>query len=218
MTQAQVTSQVSDPDGTSTGVASAGPKPARSRSQIAKANNRKGKERERNVAKYLQVNGFPGAERAVRAGYRSSSRTSPDQGDITGTPGIAWQVKDTAEREWWRIPRFMQDTQAQAKAANADFGILVVRRPGHSYPGEWWAHMYFIDLACLVAGVAQLVDVTARSLWFPVRYELQDVIPLLRAAGYGTPPEEPDDLDDETRASLMRGIADVEAGRVQDLP
>lgn len=183
----QVASTAQPLDEGTAGGASVATKPRRTRSQIGKANNRKGKDRELRVVAYLRVNGFPGAERMVRTGYRHSGRTSPDCGDITGTPGIAWQVKDIAEREWWRIPRILVDTQAQADAARADFGVLVIRRAGHAHPSEWWAHMYAADLLRLVAGIPQALSAALR---FPIRFELQELVPLLRVAGYGTPPAE----------------------------
>lgn len=159
--------------------------PRRTRSQIAKSNNQKGKDRERRVVKFLQVSGFPGAERTVRTGYRNKGREFYDQGDIDGTPGLAWQIKAVAEREWSRVPQYMLETQKQAKAAGADIGILVIPRPRHAHPGEWWAHMYFADVLRLVTDVPQTV--ASSSLRFPVRFELQELIPLLRVAGYGTP-------------------------------
>jgi hypothetical protein len=93
-------------------------------------------------------------------------------------------VKDIAETSWWKIPAILAETAAQAKAAQADFGVLVIRRPGHAHPSEWWAHMYLSDLLRLVVGVPQ--DVTI--LHFPIRFELQELLPLLSVAGYGTPP------------------------------
>ena len=162
------------------------PRPPRTRSQIGKANSAKGKIRERNVVSYLRVSGFPGAERTVRTGYRVAGRTSRDHGDIDGTPGIAWQIKDVAEREWWRIPGWMTDTKEQAKAAGADIGVLVIRRAGHAHPSEWWAHMYLGD-------VIELLDLhtiyPTGNTWFPIRFELQHLLPLLHMAGYGTPPD-----------------------------
>ena len=59
-----------------------------------RSNMSKGKAAERAVARWLRENGWPQADRAVRTGYRSSLRTSDDPGDIVGTPGLAWQVKD----------------------------------------------------------------------------------------------------------------------------
>lgn len=191
-----------------TGEAPTPEKPRRTRSQIGKANNRKGKDRELRVVAYLRVNGFPGAERMVRTGYRNSGRVSHDCGDITGTPGIAWQVKDIAEREWYKIPRILVDTEAQAMAGKADFGVLVIRRAGHAHPSEWWAHMYLADLVRLVVGDDQSANANASHfagsdiceserralLKFPIRFELGELLPLLRVAGYGTP------LDEEASA------------------
>jgi hypothetical protein len=147
----------------------------------------------------LRVNGFPGAERMVRTGYKNSGRTSPDCGDITGTLGIAWQVKDIAERDWYKIPRILVDTEAQAMAGKADFGVLVIRRPGHAHPSEWWAHMYLSDVFRLVVDGGQsagsdICDSERRSAAltrFPIRFELGELIPLLRVAGYGTPLDDP---------------------------
>lgn len=173
-----------------TGEAPTPAKPRRTRSQIGKANNRKGKDRELRVAKYLQISGFPGAERMVRTGYRSSGRTSPDCGDITGTLGIVWQVKDIAEREWYKIPRILAETEAQTLAGNAELGVLVIRRPGHGSPAEWWAHMWFDDVYALVAGSRP----HGQRLRFPIRFELGELIPLLRVAGYGTPLDDAEEV------------------------
>lgn len=164
----------------------------RTRSQIAKANNSKGKERERRTVNYLRVSGFPGAERTVRTGYRNSGRQFSDQGDIDGTPGIAWQIKAVAEKEWYRVPEYMLDTEKQTAAAGADLGILVIPRPRHPHPGDWWAHVWFDDLFTLAATPPARHrtppgDPSGRHLRVPVRLELQHLLPLLRVAGYGTP-------------------------------
>lgn len=170
----------------SSGGAASPKKPRRTRSQIAKSNNQKGKERERRVVAYLKVSGFPGAERTVRTGYRNPDREFCDRGDIDGTPGIVWQVKAVAEREWYRVPQYMLETHKQADAAKADFGILVIPRPRHAHPSEWWAHVWFDDVLALVVSDQQTYP---RRLRFPIRMELQELLPLLRVAGYGTPPD-----------------------------
>lgn len=162
-------------------------KPAkkRSRSEIGRANLAKGKAQERKVVAYLRVSGWPGAERTVRTGYHVPGRISRDRGDIDGTPGIVWQIKDVAEREWWRIPQWLADTAKQRDAAGADIGILVIRRIGHAHPSEWWAHLYLHELLGLAGGQHDLAPPN-----IPVRLELHDVLPILREAGYGTPPED----------------------------
>lgn len=157
----------------------------RSRSEIGRANLAKGKAQERKVVSYLRVNGWPGAERTVRTGYHAPGRISRDRGDIDGTPGIVWQIKDVAERDWWRIPQWLAATEEQRNAAAADVGILVIRRAGHATPAEWWAHLYLHELVGLACGVYDQVTPNV-----PVRLELQHVLPLLHDAGYGTPTED----------------------------
>lgn len=159
-------------------------KKKRTRSEIGRANLAKGKAQERKVVTYLRVSGWPGAERTIRTGYHVPGRVSRDRGDIDGTPGIVWQIKDVAEREWWRIPQWLADTEEQRNAAAADVGILVIRRAGHAHPSEWWAYLYLHELVGLACGVYDQVTPNV-----PVRLELQHVLPLLREAGYGTPPE-----------------------------
>lgn len=78
----------------------------------------------------------------------------------------------------------MLETEKQAKAAGNDFGVLVIPRAGHASPGEWWAHMYGDDVSGLVT---LLGDRARQRLRFPIRFELGELPPLLRVAGYGTP-------------------------------
>lgn len=170
----------------SAGGASPPARPRRTRSQISKSNNQKGKDRERRVVAYLRVSGFPGAERTVRTGYRNGNREFRDRGDIDGTPGIVWQIKAVAECEWYRVPQFMLETDQQKNAAGADIGILVIPRPRYAHPAEWWAHVWYDDTHRLVAGDDTPPGVPPATLRFPIRMELQELLPLLRLAGYGT--------------------------------
>jgi hypothetical protein len=179
----RVASTSEPPAGETSGGASVAVRPRRTPSQIGRANNRKGKERENRLVKYLRINGFPGAERTVRTGYRTAGREFTDRGDIDGTPGLVWQSRAVSEPQWHKVPKFLIETEKQAKAAGADFGILVIPRPGHASPGEWWAHMFLSDLLRLVVGQPQ----AAAALHFGVRLELGELAPLLRVAGYGTP-------------------------------
>lgn len=161
-------------------------KPPRTRSQIGKSNSAKGKESERRVASYLKVNGWPQAGRLVRTGYRNGENVSRDEGDIGKTPGLAWQVKYVAEKDWWKVPQWMAATEDQRIASGADYGILVVRRHGHAHPSEWWAYLWAADVVSLVVGrrPSPGLDLGA-SLHFPVRFELHNLIPILHARGYG---------------------------------
>lgn len=169
-------------------------KKRRTRAAIARSNLARSKASERKVATYLRVSGWPGAERTVRTGYSTGDRAMADVGDIDGTPGVVWQVKDTGEREWWRVPNWLADTNVQRDAAHADYGVLVVRRPGHAHAGEWWAYLWlgpFMHLA-LAASEPLIMNrpVPPTVLWdAPVRLELRHLLPVLRAAGYGTAAE-----------------------------
>lgn len=148
-----------------------------------RANRRKGADAERAVARWLRANGFPGAERAVRAAYVGSDRVIPDPGDLTGTPGIVWQVKDCRREQ---ISTWLYETEKQRVDARADHGMLIQRRPGKADVGKWWCWL----------PLAKLLDLAAEEHLFgdkelgehPVRLELGDVARLLRIRAYGTEP------------------------------
>jgi len=141
-----------------------------------------GTDAERAVVRYLQTVGFPHAERRAQNGAQ-------DRGDITGTPGICWEVKarkkppgDTLIAEW------LGETEIERRNAGAAVGILVVRRP-YAAVGFWWAYRRLDDL---IDGRDPMRQ--ARPEWLlvqdaPVRMLLSDAVALLRADGYGTPAE-----------------------------
>lgn len=161
------------------------PVPAVNRARLGKANRDKGARAERDLVKWLRVNGWPGAERAVRTGYRTTNRTSADPGDVTGTPGIVWQVKHSATfDEPAKLARHLAATEQQRAAATADLGLLVQRRTGAPDAGRWWVHITGRAFAQLLTGQpAPDFDCTARVT-------LAELVPLLHRAGYGTRPEE----------------------------
>lgn len=156
-----------------------------------KANSDRGKRAERALVAWLRAHGWPGAERTVRTGHRTRTRVSVDRGDIDGTPGVCWQLKDVAEASMHRVPVWLAQTEAQRRAAGADLGVLVVKRRGHADPGDWWAHVRLDDVmheviinagSCGIAYPAELFAV-------PVRLAVADLAPILHHAGYG------DDVD-----------------------
>jgi Holliday junction resolvase len=108
----------------------------------------KGTSAETALVKYLQANGFPMAERRALNG-------STDLGDITGTPCLAWEVKN---HKAYHIPEWLRETQIETGNAKADFGILAVKPNGVGLgnAGDWWAIM-----------------------------TMQQMVRLLREAGYG---------------------------------
>lgn len=154
-------------------------------SERGRANRRKGADAERAVAKYLRANGFPGAERAVRLGYVGSDRVIPDPGDLTGTPGIVWQVKDCAREN---IAVWLDDTDRQREQADAEHGVLVVRRRGAAGVGRWWAWVGLGDVLTLAnPDGCHCVECAGEVTKEPVRLELGTLVELFRIRGYGDP-------------------------------
>ena len=113
-------------------------------------NRAKGTLAETALVKYLESHGFPHAERRALHG-------TEDKGDITGTVGLAWEVKNHKE---YNIPGWIREIAIEKKNAKADFGILVVKpnRVGVDAVNQWWAVL-----------------------------TIEDVVALLRDAGYGDP-------------------------------
>jgi hypothetical protein len=129
----------------------------------------------------LRTLGFPQAERAALAG-------TADRGDITGTPGICWEVKggDAARNASdGQINAWMAETEVERVNARADIGILVVQRKGvgASNAHRWWAWTTSRTLAQLMEPSISLFD---EAPDVPVRLLLADLARLLRWAGYGT--------------------------------
>ena len=81
----------------------------------------KGTSAESMVATYLRENGWPWAERRALNG-------AVDKGDITGCPGLVWEVKYTSGN--LRMAEWMQETVLEQANAGADHGILVIKYRG----------------------------------------------------------------------------------------
>lgn len=94
----------------------------------------KGTAAESAVAAFLRDHGWPHAE-------RRSLNGATDKGDITGTPGIAWEVKYAGSG--LRMAEWLTETQEERGHARADHGILIVkpRGKGDKRTGEWFAVM-----------------------------------------------------------------------------
>ena len=148
-------------------------------SQRGRSNRNRGLTAERDVAKWLRCHGFPHAERSVKTGMTTADRAVADEGDLTGTPGLVWQVKCVARED---ITGWMAETEQQRLAADANVGILIQRRAGKSDPGRWWAWIPASDLGYLATTAMGGV-----GTGFPVRMELAHLVPLLHDRGYGTP-------------------------------
>ncbi|ASU81423.1 hypothetical protein CDO52_00295 [Nocardiopsis gilva YIM 90087] len=134
------------------------------------------------VVRFLRPHGWPYAERLALSG-------AADRGDITGTPGVVWEVKsgrsaetagDSLIRDW------LEETETERRNAGADVAVLVTKRAGFSADraASWWAHMDAATLAALLGARRPLPDITVTA---PVRMHLSAAAALLRAAGYGEP-------------------------------
>lgn len=104
----------------------------------------KGTWAETQLALYLRENGWPYAERRALAG-------ATDKGDITGTPGIAWEMKYA--NAGIKMGPWMAETCAERVNASADHGVLVVKPRGHGAAaiGKWVAVMVSSDYEVLMA-------------------------------------------------------------------
>lgn len=132
------------------------------------------------VVRVLRDNGFPHAERRALHG-------ALDLGDITGTPGIVWEVKggDAAKTASdGQVERWREETDREAQNAGAPLGILVLQRKGigTANASRWWAILDASTLTDLVGGKHE-----PRASDIVVRLHLLDLLLLLRAAGWGDP-------------------------------
>lgn len=94
----------------------------------------KGTSAESMLAAYLRENGWPWAERRALNG-------STDKGDITGCPGLVWEVKYTSGKI--KMAEWIGETIQEQANAGADHGILVVkyRGVGERNMDKWIAAM-----------------------------------------------------------------------------
>jgi Holliday junction resolvase len=105
-------------------------------------NKAKGTSAETALVNYLKVNGFPLAERKAMQGAN-------DAGDVTGTIGLAWEVKN---HRTYKIPAWLEELEVETENAGADFGVLVVKPVGVGITRveSWWAVMPVGELVELV--------------------------------------------------------------------
>ncbi|MEU4234155.1 hypothetical protein AB0F17_58615 [Nonomuraea sp. NPDC026600] len=125
------------------------------------------------VVKALRRLGWPHAERRALTG-------ALDQGDITGTPGVVWEVKggkQTRSPSDEQIAAWMQETETERIHARANVGVLVLQRHGVGPDNahRWWAYLQADDW---IAGAGHDI---------PMRFLLNDACVLLRWGGYGEP-------------------------------
>ncbi len=98
------------------------------------------------VVNYLQVNGFPYAE-------RRSLNGAMDRGDVAGCPGLCFEVKYAGLTP--KIGPWLEETGIERLNSGADYGILVVKPLGlgERSVSSWYAVMlaeHFDRIAGLV--------------------------------------------------------------------
>lgn len=142
---------------------------------------------EQAVVNYIRTAGFGGAERCRTKG------SSGDTGDLTGTPGVCWQIKGGkyADATDEVVAAWLNAVEAQRMASGAVIGCLVLKRPNISTAraGQWWVVITADTLAELwvsnVTTAASQLNVELDTM--PLRMRLADWCTILRAAGYGDP-------------------------------
>ena len=125
------------------------------------------------VVKVLRKHGFPHAERRALHG-------SIDLGDITGTPGLAWEVKGGTTAKTASdslIHGWVVEASVEAANARAEYGFLIVQRAQQN-PRNWWACVFAGDLARMLGAPEETHPAV------PVRMRLVDLCHLLRITGW----------------------------------
>lgn len=149
--------------------------------------DRLGKEQERTIVRWARCNGFAHADRVVRTGAGRGYGHRADEGDVWLCPGVIAQSKRLApvNRMERAVPVWLEQTEAQRVAADADVGLLIVRREGCADVGQWWCFLPLDD--CLK--LCQVGEIVRRGVdrGIPARLQVGDTARLLRAYGYGDP-------------------------------
>lgn len=135
------------------------------------------------VVRYLVGNGWPSAERRALHG-------NTDLGDITGTPGVVWEIKGgeaAKDASDGQLERWLGETEIESRNDNAALGVLVVARRRKNV-ADWWAVLWADQLAWLLTTREPLTSSAASG--YPVRLTLAQVAVLLRENGWGDPIED----------------------------
>lgn len=108
----------------------------------------KGTAAETAFVSWLRANGWPHAERRTQKG-------ALDRGDVTGTPGLVFEVKDCKS---WDLAGWLRETEFERMNDSANYGILIMKPPrvGLSTPGRWAAAMYYRDLYHLLSQTPEM--------------------------------------------------------------
>ncbi len=100
----------------------------------------KGRNAENRWVQWLIDNGWRYAERRRLTGII-------DRGDITGTPGITWEVKN---HRTYQFPEWMRELAEEQDANQDPIGVLVVKPNGVTDPNRFWCVLTPETLAILL--------------------------------------------------------------------
>lgn len=128
----------------------------------------KGTWAESQVAQYLQENGWPYAERRALAGVT-------DKGDVTGCPGLVWEVKYA--NGGIRMGAWISETYVERENASADHGVLVIKPKGRGAGnvGKWLAVMLTWDFETLAARAERVTTFSSRDAAYNGTKLLEDL-------------------------------------------
>jgi hypothetical protein len=145
--------------------------------------NPKGTREETRARKWFQANGFPHADRIPRRGAR-------DEGDLFLCVGLIAEVKAVKSATGYPtravLHEWMRQTRTETLNAGADFGALIVKRPGTQDVGRWYGHIDtedFLELLNVGHDLAPHPAIAGSVVMLPVA----DLALVLRSSGYGAP-------------------------------
>ena len=148
---------------------------------MANPSKSKGTSAETACVRWFRLNGFTGADRQPLRGNR-------DAGDLDLAPGLVAEIKA------YRLPlgtptagqlaAWLDQADMEKVNAGARHCPLIVKRPGTTDVGRWFAYLPFGDFALLTgAFVPEDLDTA------PVMMTVAHLAVVLRACGYGSPLE-----------------------------
>lgn len=144
---------------------------------------------ENHVVDYISTRGFANAERRALFGIN-------DRGDITGTPGVCWQVKGGKMAEKAsdaQVAEWMDELDDQISNSGSDVGVLLRKRSGYGAQrvGRWYAHMRMHTVYELLHKASPLASergcgasMSMANSEVILTFTLEDAVNLLGAAGY----------------------------------
>jgi Holliday junction resolvase len=98
---------------------------------VSAMSRRKGATHERSVIGWLRSLGRPHVERRIMG-------MATDSGDVCGWPGVIIECKNAQRLE---LAVWVDQLEAEIEQAEADTGVLIVKRRGVTDPGDFYAVM-----------------------------------------------------------------------------